>query len=73
MARCIKLDMDCAQSCRLAASYMAGGSEFTQTMCQVCADICETCSHECATHQRDHCQRCAQACRKCAEVCGQMA
>lgn len=73
MTRCIKLDMDCAQICRLAASYMARGSEFAQTICQVCADLCEACGQECAKHQMDHCQRCAQACRKCAEACRQMA
>ena len=27
MARCIAMDMDCAQICRLAVSYMARGSE----------------------------------------------
>jgi hypothetical protein len=28
MARCIQLDLDCAQACRLAVAYMARGSEF---------------------------------------------
>ena len=30
MARCIALDVDCAQICRLAASFMARGSQFAE-------------------------------------------
>lgn len=73
MAPCIKLDMDCAQICRLAASYMARGSRFAQALCRLCGEICETCAEECAQHQMDHCQRCANACRRCAEECQKMA
>src|SRR3546814_6110182 len=54
MARCIKLDMDCAQLCRLAASYMARGREFAQALCRLCADVCQACGDECATLQMDH-------------------
>jgi hypothetical protein len=73
MARCIALDMDCAQICRLAAAYMARGSAFAGAICRQCADICSVCADECAQHQMDHCQQCAQACRRCAEACGMMA
>jgi hypothetical protein len=62
MARCIALDMDCAQICRLAASYMSRGSEMAQQICALCADICERC-----------CQECAAACRRCAQECRSMA
>ena len=73
MARCIELDIDCAQVCRLAAGYMARDSEFMSTMCGVCADICETCGEECEKHDMPHCQECAEACRRCAKLCRQMA
>src|SRR5690606_2461065 len=73
MARCIRLDLDCAQICRLAAAYMARGSEFAQAVCRVCAEICEGGGTECAKHQMCHCQRCADAFRKCAEECRRMA
>jgi hypothetical protein len=73
MARCIALDMDCAQICRLAAAYMARGSVFAGAICRQCADICSACADECARHEMDHCQQCAQACRRCAEACGMMA
>lgn len=73
MARCIALDMDCAQICRLAAAYMARGSEFAKAVCQLCAEVCQACGDECAKHQMAHCQECAQACYRCAEECRQMA
>jgi hypothetical protein len=73
MARCIALDMDCAQICRLAAGYMARGSEFAGAICQACADVCDACGDECAKFQMAHCQECAQACRRCADECRHMA
>lgn len=72
MARCIALDIDCAQLCRLAAGYMARNSEAAQDICRVCAEICERCQEECARHQMQHCQECAQACGRCAEECRRM-
>jgi hypothetical protein len=73
MARCIALDMDCAQMCRLAVAYMSRGSEFASSICQACADVCEACGDECAKFQVAHCQECAQACRRCADECRRMA
>lgn len=73
MVRCVALDMDCAQICRMAASYMARGSEFAGTICQACAELCEACGEECAKFQMEHCQACAQACRRCADECRRMA
>lgn len=73
MARCIALDMDCAQICRLAASFMSRGSELSRSICQLCAEVCDACSEECAKHQMEHCQACAQACRTCADECRRMA
>ena len=73
MARCIALDMDCAAICRLAAGFMARGSEFAKAACTVCADVCRACADECARHRHDHCQACAEACRRCAEECRRMA
>lgn len=73
MARCIALDMDCAQICRMAASYMARGSEFVKDLCNLCAQVCQACGEECAKHKADHCQACAEACRRCADECRRMA
>lgn len=73
MARCIQLDMDCAALCRLAAGYMARGSERAGAICGLCAEMCDACGDECAKHEMAHCQECAEACRRCAEECRRMA
>lgn len=74
MARCIALDIDCAEICRLAADYMARGSELAGDVCKLCADICDACGEECERHgSMDHCRQCAEACRRCAEECRRMA
>lgn len=73
MARCIALDIDCAEICRLASAAMARGSEQAQAICALCADICEACGEECEKHQMDHCQACAESCRRCAQECRRMA
>lgn len=73
MARCIELDMDCAQMCRLAAAYMARDSEFVSAMCGICAEVCEACGEECGRHDMQHCKECAEACKRCAKLCRQMA
>jgi hypothetical protein len=72
MARCIELDMHCAEICRLAANFMAKSELYAKDICELCARICEDCGNECAKHQNDHCQRCAKACKACAEACRNM-
>lgn len=73
MARCIALDMDCAQICALAAAFMARGSDHAQAVCALCADICQVCGDECARHDMAHCKACAKACHACAKACRTMA
>lgn len=72
MARCIALDIDCAQLCRLAAAVMARGGEAARKICGACAAVCEMCAQECGKHPAQHCQDCAAACRRCAQECRQM-
>ena len=73
MARCIALDLDCAQLCQVSVALMAGGSELAPALCRVCAVACRVCGEECERHQADHCQQCAEACRRCATECDRMA
>ncbi len=73
MSRCIALDIDCAEICRLASGYMSRGSEFAQQVCAMCAEVCEMCGEECGRHEHmEHCKACAEACRRCAEECRKM-
>lgn len=41
MARCIALDIDCAQVCELAAAVMARASESAKNVCGACAEKVE--------------------------------
>jgi hypothetical protein len=73
LARCIRLDLDCAALCRVAVGSMARGSELAPVICEACERACEACAEECGRHMMDHCQRCAEACQRCAEECRRMA
>jgi hypothetical protein len=73
MVRCIALDLQCADVCRLAAASIARGDEDVKAVCSLCAQVCKTCAAECAKHAMDHCQRCADACQRCADACASMA
>lgn len=73
MTRCIQLDMDCADICRLTSALMARNSTNMQPACLLCAQICDACADECDKYAYDHCQECAKACRRCAEECRKMA
>lgn len=73
MARCIELDMYCAEICSTAANFMAKGGVYANRLCSLCAEICEACGNECAKHEAEHCQHCAQICKQCAEECRKMA
>ena len=73
LARCIKLDLDAAATCRLAAEAMARHSEFAGAMAAFCAIVCDRCAEECARHDHAHCQDCASMCRRCAQICRETA
>lgn len=74
MARCIKLDMDCADICQLTAAFVARGSDHAVHLLKECAEICKACAEECEKHSHmEHCRKCAEICRHCAEVCLQTA
>lgn len=75
LAKCIKLDVDCAQICSLTAAFVARDSAHAMHLMKECAEICDACAAECEKHaaHHDHCKRCAEACRACAEACRSMA
>jgi len=50
MVECIRLDIDCAAICRLAASYMSRDSAYAVDLCRLCAGVCQACGEECARH-----------------------
>lgn len=73
MARCIQLDIDCADLCRTSAGFLARESAYYNEVLLSCATVCEACADECEQHSAAHCKRCAQECRKCADACKSVA
>jgi hypothetical protein len=69
LAKCIRLNFDCASLCRLTSAALARQSRFAPEFCALCARICDECADECAGHAPEHCGACSDACRMCAEVC----
>ncbi|CAN7782380.1 four-helix bundle copper-binding protein [Paraburkholderia hospita] len=69
MAKCIRLNADCASLCRLTSAALARQSHFAPEFCELCARICDECGDECARHAPEHCGTCSDACRRCAEAC----
>src|SRR5713101_5579635 len=70
LARCIKLDFDCAAVCSLTLQYASGSSEFVKQATRLCAEICDVCAKECRKHSdMEHCRICAEACESCAKEC----
>lgn len=69
MARCIKLDKECAEICGMTLSLVASGSGFSGTALRLCIEACEQCAAECEKFPHDHCKECAKVCRECAQAC----
>jgi hypothetical protein len=69
MVDCIKLDMECADLCRLAAASIARADKHMREICSLCAVVCKSCTIECTKHLSEHCQRCAEACQRCSDAC----
>lgn len=73
LTRCIKLDQDCADICRLTATLLSRASEHGHHLLRECAEICEACARECDKHAHmEHCRQCAEVCHRCAEACSHM-
>ena len=73
MAKCIRLDMECAVLCSAAARLMSLDSEQAPAICKICSAVCEACGKECGKHDNAHCRKCSEICRVCAAECRKMA
>jgi hypothetical protein len=66
----MRLLLNCAQICRLAADFQLTGAPFSEELCAVCAAVCEACSQSCSA--LDGMDECVQACQDCADSCRHM-
>ncbi len=75
LARCIRLNLDCADVCELTGRMLSRQYEpqmqLLRGAIELCSKACDVCATECEAHAgtHEHCRLCAEACRKCQQAC----
>ena len=75
LAKCIRLDLDCADVCAATLRVVSRQTEYdanvTRPLLQACVATCKSCGDECERHasMHEHCRVCAEACRDCEQAC----
>jgi hypothetical protein len=77
LTKCIRTDMDCADSCDTTASVLSRRTGYdaniTRAMLKACATACKACADERGSHANmEHCRLCAEACRRCEQACSDL-
>jgi hypothetical protein len=78
LARCIRLDLDCAEVCgatgRILSRQTATDPQMLRVALEACAQACRLCGEECEQHAEhmEHCRICAQVCRRCESACNNL-
>ena len=79
LARCIRLDLDCADVCDATGKILSRQTAFEPQMARAaldaCAQACRLCGEECeqrAEHGMEHYRICAEACRRCESACNNL-
>ena len=74
-ARCIRLNLDCADVCDATGRIVSRQTAFEPQMARAallaCTEACGLCGQECERHasHHEHCRVCAEACRRCEQAC----
>jgi hypothetical protein len=75
LARCIRLNGDCADLCEAVARVLGKTgnphASALRTLIEACVEICRACAAECQKHaeHHEHCRICSEACERCARSC----
>jgi hypothetical protein len=78
LARCIRLNQDCANLCEVTAKVFSRQTlrdDFvSRAVLQACLAACRACAEECEKHAKamKHCEVCADACRACEKACDRL-
>lgn len=78
LARCIRLDLDCADVCEATAKILsrqvALEPEMAQPVVEACARAVKLRGDECEQHadHHEHCRVCMESCRRCEEACNRV-
>ena len=76
LAKCIRLNLDCADICTTTGRVVSRQTEYdanlTGAILRACAQACKSCGDECTKHGErgmEHCRVCAEQCRRCERTC----
>lgn len=75
LAKCIRLNQDCADLCETTARIVSRQTEYdanlTTAVLNACIQACASCGDECRHHapHMEHCKICAEACERCRSAC----
>lgn len=78
LAKCIRLNLDCADLCTATAAVLSRQTEYdanvTRPALQACIAVCRSCGDECEAHasHMEHCRICAEVCRSCEQSCQEL-
>ena len=79
LAKCIRLNLDCADICAAAGRVVSRQTEYdanvTRAIVEACAQACRSCGDECEQHGEHgmkHCEICAEQCRRCEQACKEL-
>ena len=78
LAKCIRLNMDCADVCTATSRVVSRQTEYdanvTRPLLEACAAACKSCGDECSQHASHmaHCKVCAESCRQCEAACREL-
>jgi hypothetical protein len=75
LAKCIRLNLDCADICAATARTVSRQTEYdanvTVPLVEACIAVCRSCGDECDGHAEHmaHCAVCRDSCRACQQAC----
>jgi hypothetical protein len=69
----VRLALDCAELCALAARFTARDSAYVNELLVLCAKMCRRCEIECRRHDLAELQQCADTCHECHLTCALVA
>lgn len=79
MAKCIRLNLDCADVCQTTGRVVSRQTEYdanlTRAIVEACVQSCKSCGTECEQHGQqgmEHCRICSEACRRCEQACQEL-
>ncbi len=78
LAKCIRLNPDCADVCTTTSRVVSRQTEYdanvTRPLVEACISACKSCGDECDGHGEHmaHCRVCAESCRRCEQACREL-